>query len=156
MGVNYRSSTAKARPADTTAYASGDLVSNSTTPASTTAHQVSVGSGNGKIKRVGLKRSGTTAVTNGTFRVHLFKADPGAPTNGDNGAIVFSADNYIGHSGDIVLILGTASAIGWSAVLDYLYKLSNSNVLYALVEARGAYTPASGETFQVLVDDERS
>lgn len=156
MGVNYRSSTAKARPADTTAYASGDLVANDTDAVDVTHHEVSVGAGNGKIKRVGLKRSGTQAITNGTFRVHLFKASPGAPTNGDNGAIVFSTADYIGHSGDIVLILGTAGAIGWSAVLDYLYKLTNANKLYAMVEARGAYTPASGETFQVLIDDERS
>lgn len=156
MGLNYRTSTAQARPADTTAYASGDLVANSTTAGSVTPHEVSVGQGNGKIKRIGLQRSGTTAVTNGTFRVHLFKAAPGAPTNGDNGAIVFAVGDYLGHSGDIALVLGTASARGWSAVLDIPYKLTNANKLYALIEARGAYTPGSAETFQVLIDDERS
>lgn len=150
-----RSSTAKARPADTTAYASGDLVANSTTAGSVTHHQISVGQGRGKIKRAGLKRSGTQAITNGSFRIHVFTADPGAPTNGDNGALVFNTANYLGYA-DVTLILGTAAAIGWSAAWDLVYKTDNSQYLYAVVEARGAYTPASAETFQVVLEIDRS
>lgn len=152
--LNARVSTALARPADTTAYASGDLVANSVTAGSVTAHTISVGSGQLKIKRVGLKRSGTAAIANGTFRVHLFTVSPLPPTNGDNGAIVFPVDNYIGHSGDISLILGTDKAIGWSAILDLLAKPPGST-LYALIEARGAYTPASAETYQVILEVEK-
>lgn len=154
--INRRSSTAKGRPADTTAYASGDLIADNTTAGSVTPHQVSVGQGQGKIKRIGVQRSGTNPIANLTVRVHLFNGTPGAVTNGDNGALVFPVDNYIGNSGDITMILGTNGAIGWSAVLDLIYKpAAGQGTVYALLEARGAYTPASAETFAVHAEVEK-
>jgi hypothetical protein len=62
------------RPADTTAYASGDLVANSTTAGSVVAMTLSVGTAAGmpaRIRRVRLMGDKADA-TNFNFRVHLF------------------------------------------------------------------------------------
>ncbi|MGD9724531.1 MAG: hypothetical protein AB7U76_26085, partial [Pirellulales bacterium] len=64
------------RPANTTAYASADLVANSTTNTSVTAltlRNVAVNQqGSTIIRRVKLYKSGTST-TNASFRVHIFK-----------------------------------------------------------------------------------
>lgn len=38
---------------------------------------------------------------------------------------------------------------------EVMYKLSSGTTLYALVEARAAYTPVSGETYTIYVDTYR-
>ncbi len=76
------------RPNDTTAYAVGDLVANSTTAGSVVPLSFPLGNSYGigqfRINRARLAKSGT-GVTNATFRVHLYAASP-SPANGDNGA----------------------------------------------------------------------
>lgn len=146
------------RPADTTAYAVGDLVANSTTAASVAAilftscaRGTDVG---GRVTGASLAKSGT-GTTNATYRLHLFKVNPvaSAPTNGDNGAFApalkagylgfidfptpsFAFGDGVGYKG----ILSTSSFINFAPV-------SGTANLYGLVEARGAYTPANAETF---------
>src|SRR5690349_6681850 len=90
--------TAFTRPSDTTAYASGDLVANSTTAGSVTPISLTAKSGTAgyrAIKRVRLKKSGTS-VTNASFRAHFYTASPVA-SNGDNAAwLTDNAANYLG------------------------------------------------------------
>lgn len=149
------------RPADTTAYASGDLVANSTTAGSVVAlsfANVTLQTGyKARIKRIGLKSSGT-AVTNGSFRIHLFDGGT-VPTvaNGDNGAIAI-ATNIVGYLGsmDIAYTLaGAAGAMGWSAAGEINFSSVSSKNLSGLIEARGAYTPASAETFNAYIEVDR-
>jgi len=85
------------RPADTTAYASADLVANSTTAGSVTPMSFAVGRPNagGQIRRVRIVKSGTSAA-NATFRLHLYSASP-TVANGDNGA--FSTDKAANYNG---------------------------------------------------------
>ena len=65
------------RPNDTTAYASGDLVANSTTAGSVVPLQIdlgnvaAVGHGITRITRARLTKSGTSP-TNANFRIHLY------------------------------------------------------------------------------------
>lgn len=143
------------RPADTTAYASGDLVANSTTAGSVTPFVLKIPYGTGlKVHRAGLRRSDTD-VTNASFRLHLYKDSP-TVTNGDNGAWL---SIVAGHQG-FIDIVGTAPAFSalaqaWgvyvnNSVYSPLIVLTDKDrYIYGLLEARAAYTPASAETFSV-------
>lgn len=147
------------RPADTTAYASGDLVANSTTAVSVTplSFDLLPGSGGGTahIKRARVTKTGT-GVTNAAFRVHLFGASPSPVTNGDNGAWVSKKAGYLGSidaTVDKAFSDGAGGAsTGDAGIIAPLAK--GSNRIYALVEARGAYTPASAEVVTVTLEAE--
>jgi hypothetical protein len=137
------------RPADTTAYASGDLVANSTTagsvvPLAFTASQVANSSH--QVRRVRIVKSGTS-VTNASFRLHLYNASP-TPANGDNGAWSTSqAANYLGAIDVTVDKAFTDGAAGQATT-----EINARGTVYGLLEARGAYTPASAETFTVRLE----
>jgi hypothetical protein len=149
------------RPADTTTYASGDLVANSTTAGSVVPILFSWTRNRARpirIKRVRLsKTSNTIALSN--FRIHFYSASPTA-TNGDNG--VFAAGTALGYLGylDVVAGQGMASgAGGWSvAASDTLCPVATiaggTPSIYGLIEARAAYVPTSGETFTTAIEVE--
>lgn len=156
------SSNSFTRPADTTAYASGDLVANSTTAGSVVA--VSIGNvafndqGSAIIRRVALRKSGTST-TSASFRVHLFKAAPSTVTNGDNGAFsVSGVADYIGACDVTVGQAFTDGAIGFGVPntgSEFMVRLAGGSAqkIYALIEARAAYTPSSAEVFTLVVDN---
>ncbi len=149
------------RPANTTAYAVGTLVANSTTAASVTALTLACArkaGGTGLIRRARLSSSSPAAV-NANFRVHLFKTAP-TPTVGDGGAFAGNVNGVAAiHLGmlDVTLDrafsdgakgIGTPS-IGSEIVFD---AGAGSASLYALVEARSAYTPGAGEVFTLALE----
>lgn len=144
------------RPADTTAYASGDLVANSTTAGSVTpisAAAARVNAGTGVIRRVRLTTSKTGLVGTEVFRVHLFKNSP-TVTNGDNGVfaaagIAAIALGRVDVTLDYVYSDGSKGFVATDIVFDAGAATQN---IYALIEARGAYTPASGETFTLALE----
>ena len=141
------------RPADTTAYASGDLVANSTTAGSVTPLSFSVGRAGygGSVRRVRVVKSGTTA-TNAAFRVHLYTTSPTA-ANGDNGAWSTSgAAGYVGYLDVAASLAFTDGCSGVAAAAAGTELNYTSATLYGLLEARAAYTPASGETFTVSLE----
>src|ERR1051326_6997470 len=92
-----------ARPNDTTAYAAGDLVANSTTAGAVVPLRVDLGNlaaaGHAitGIPRARLTKSGTSPA-NANFRIHLYEAAP-LPQNGDNGA--WSTDHAASWLGSI-------------------------------------------------------
>lgn len=150
------------RPANTTAYAAGDLVANSATAGSVTPLTFTTSKviGQGTIARVRMYKSAASA-TNATFTLHLFNDDPGTPTNGDNGALV-TADVTM-HIASISCDMssgGLAGTAGLSKAFDIANGItfdlttigSNERRLYGLIEAEAAYTPASGETFTVTLE----
>ena len=146
------------RPADTTAYASGDMVANSTTAGSVVPMQFSgipadQISGISRIDAVRIRKSGTS-VTNANFRVHFFSAAP-TVASGDNSAFSTSGlATYIGAMDVTVDRAFTDGACGRGISISGtpIMVETTSNVLFALIEARGAYTPASGEMFQLLLE----
>ena len=145
------------RPANTTQYASGDLVANSATAGSVTPFtfdNASRESGVIRIERIRVRKSGTS-VTNASFRVHFYNAAPGTPSNGDNGAFLTSIANWAGSADITIDRAGTDGAIGAGLSLTgtpMTLKVGSSRILYALLEARGAYTPDSAETFTIKIE----
>jgi hypothetical protein len=139
------------RPADVTAYASGDLVANSTVAASVRPLSFPVGfkRRGGMIRRVKIRKSGT-GVTNAAFRVHIYCPMPLTLSNGDNGA--WTTNQSAAYAGSFDVTVGTVftdGAVGIGISLAGSEVLFNEDMLYVLLEARGAYTPVSGETFSV-------
>ena len=146
------------RPSDTTAYAIGDLVANSTTAGSVTPMTLAVSRVNDAsvmIRRVRLKTN-DTAITSGTvIRVHLFKDSP-TVTNGDNGAFLSTESNYLG-SLDVPLdrtfsdALKGLGAANTGSEINCMPSTGTQNI-FALLEARSAFTPASGKVWTLTVE----
>lgn len=155
MAVPMVTTASFTRPADTTQYAVGDLVANSTTAGSVAAMQFA--GGPTVIRRARLTKSDDD-VTAATFRVHLFSSDPTAtaPANGDNGAISLNTAiaDYLGSfsfdmtaSPDIYNTAGNV-AVGVPVIGNEVMVPWTGSV-YGLLEVRGTYTPASAEVFTV-------
>lgn len=145
------------RPADTTAYAAGDLVANSVTAGSVTPISVAaarVNAGTGMIRRIRLTTS-SPSTTNASFRVHFYKTSP-TFTNGDNAAWLTTGSTYLGAC-DVTIdkvFSDGAKGIGvpnTGTEINFDTGASTQNI-FAVIEARGAYTPTSGETFTLAVE----
>lgn len=144
------------RPADTTAYASGDLVANSTTAGSVVPLSfllVNAGSGGqSQIERARLLTS-STSVTNASFRLHLFETSPTSAV-GDNAAFSCTNASYCGAM-DIVVAQAFsdgAAGVGVPNIGTRIVVEPTATTLYGLLEARAAYTPTSGGTFTVTLE----
>jgi hypothetical protein len=144
------------RPADTTAYANGDLVANSTTAGSVVPLSFTIPTNTRmfKLLKVTLKKSGT-AVTNATFVLHLFRDSP-TVANGDNGAI--SVANSANYAGKIAIDASSTSPTVTGGSTGFSLSSSTNpvaadidGILYGLLEATAAYTPASAEVFTVSI-----
>lgn len=145
------------RPNDTNAYASGDLVANSTTAGSVVPITITASLANdGKvaIPRVRLKKSGAV-LTNASFRVHLYKASPTC-TNGDNGAWLTTESTYIGAFDVTMDRAFSDAAKGTGVPLNGNFVIaemaSGTMTIFALIEARAAYTPAAQEVFTLAAE----
>jgi hypothetical protein len=143
------------RPNDVTAYTSGDIVANSATAGSVTPLSFDLpraaGRG-GMIRRARLRKSGT-GVTSAVFRIHLYRASPITVANGDNGA--FSTDQVANYVGKIDITVDQAftdgaSGNGVPAIGSEINFAADT--YYALVEARGAYTPVAQEVFTLELE----
>jgi len=158
-GVTVRASANFTRPADTTAYAAGDLVANSTTAGSVApmsfAGIVRQAGGGGLVRRAKLRKS-TTTLTNASFRIHLFSATQ-TSAGGDNAALNLpGVADYLG-SFDVTMdrafndgALGIGlPTVGDSIALDIP---STGTTIYAFLEARAAYTPGNAEVFTLELE----
>lgn len=152
------------RPANTTAYASGDIVANNTTAASVVALSWTVTEAMSAvadapffIRRIKIKKS-STPVTNAAFRLHMFGTDPTASTgvvNGDNGAFSIKDAAYLGYLDVPSMFALNDCAMGFGAPQvggEIAHVLASGQTLYALIEVRGAYTPTSAEVFTVELE----
>lgn len=152
----FDTSTTFTRPADTTAYASGDLVANSVTAGSVVPMTFIIpGGSNARIYRAYIKFNSAT-VTNAKFKLHLYLASPTC-TNGDNGAWLTTESGYQDNipidcttntfsdnsKGFGMYLVG---ALGGSPLI--LQTGTNATV-YGLLSATAAYTPTSAEIFTV-------
>lgn len=159
-GVLATPSATFTRPADITAYASGDLVADSVTAASVVAMSWAasrVAAGSIMIRRARVKKSGTS-VTTASFRLHLYSTDPALSsgiTNGDNGAWVTKHAGYLG-SMDVTVDKAFSDAAAGVAIpnsgSEISVKLASGSTIYGLLEARSVYTPASAEVFTIELE----
>lgn len=151
------------RPANTTAYTSGDLAANDTTAINVVPMSLGCGRGGLRINMVRLEKT-ATSVTNATFRVHFFESNP-TVANGDNGVFSINLSDYIGFvdlptmtaatNGAYATRMSSEASGFQSGTASGLYGYASSTFIYALVEVRGAYTPASGEAFTLSVTCEK-
>lgn len=156
--VSIPAGTSFTRPADTTAYAIGDLVANSTTAGSVvaltwTGATITGSGGSGEIAAVTVRADSAAA----TVRVHFFTYAP-TVSNGDNGNLVVSnfasttSSYYVGYF-DVVLqpeaTIAGGGILGQSVGGSIPYKLASADSLYALVEARTIFTPTSAGVYIV-------
>lgn len=142
------------RPADTTAYASGDMVANSTTAGSVVPMSLTVNSVSGRkvyLRRVVLLKS-TTGVTAPNFRIHFYTTSP-TIASGDNAAY---STTQSGHFCDMDVNMYTTAI--FSDGNDGIGTPNNgaecavapaTTVVFALIEARGAYAPGNAEVFTI-------
>lgn len=144
------------RPADTTAYASGDLVANSTTAGSVTPLSWVIArsdTGSVFIRRFKLSKTNTT-ITSASFRLHLYTASP-TVTNGDNGAWLSTESGYLGSLDITVDKVFSASSAGYGVPqngYEINAALASGLTIYGLLEARAAYTPANAEVLTVSLE----
>jgi hypothetical protein len=146
------------RPADTTAYAIGDLVANSITAGSVVPLAFKLDNsfpmGQFRLTRARLFKNGAV-VTNATFRLHLYQALP-TVTNGDNGAWLSTGSaDWLGNV-DFASMLafsdGAAGSGSCPAGSEQFVRMKQGTTVYGLLAALGAYTPASGEVFTVVLE----
>lgn len=156
------------RPSDTTAYAAGDLVANSTTAGSVIplafANVVRTAGDCLRIERVRIEKS-STSLTNASFRLHLFEASP-TPTVGDNGvynsAGVLATNNVLNMVGTFPVTMiwsGSDGAMGIGVPTTgsgATASPTSGTTLFGLLEVTAAYTPVSGETFYVVLEGYRT
>jgi hypothetical protein len=139
------------RPNDTTAYASGDLVANSTTAGSVTPFSFTVD--RGAIRRVIVRKS-SVSVTNTSFRVHFYRNITITCANGDNGA--WSTDQVANYLGFIDVTQDKAFTDGAFGIAAFTHELHHAlgmgDTLKALLEARAAYTPTAQETITLELE----
>lgn len=143
------------RPNDTTAYAANDLVANSTTAGSVVPMTFRFPTGHGTglhLRAVKIQKSGTTA-TNGNFHLRLYASSPTC-ANGDNGAWSTSLSGYLGKIDPAIVEAFTdgsavVGAVGEAA--DVHLSLGSSGIVYGLLVADAAYTPAANEVFTITL-----
>jgi hypothetical protein len=150
------------RPSDTAAYAVGDLIANSTTAGSVAAMSLTVArvsAGSFSVRKCRLHKS-TTSITNASFRVHFFRAQPSTITNGDNGAFsVSGVADYLGSMNINMNQAFTDGACGFgepSSGNEISALLASGTTIVALLEARGAYTPGDAEVFTLTLEEFRN
>lgn len=152
-------STSFTRPSDTTAYAAGDAVTNSTSApvVMTFASCARYSGGGGVVTSVGMLDSANVA-TKGSFELWLFTV---APTPDNDNAVFTPTDaelaNCVGVFPLITNYVGDATVgAGGNAVYESAEKLRpfvcGTTSLFGLLIVRNAYVPVSGEVFQLFLN----
>lgn len=143
-------STEFVRPADTTAYAANDVVGTNPATNRTFLNAARIAGGSGYITNVRLTKSSAT-VTNAFFRLWLYAVAPTAIA--DNAQMTLLWANRANRFGYIDLACtteGTGSDSAMALVTNINLKFDcaeGDRNIYGVLEAKQAYTPASGETF---------
>lgn len=148
FGLSLRPTNTFNRPADTTAYAIGDLIANNTTAGSVTAPTFAVAAsagGKGLIRSVKIDKAGATAAT---IRAHFWLAAP-TPANGDNGVFSATKAGYLGYI-DVVLAAFSDGAAG-IGLGEIPFDLASGTTVACLLEARTAFTPTSASAYGIEV-----
>lgn len=147
------------RPNDTTAYAVGDIVAQSTTAGSCSGVAIAAARANdltGMLRRCRVKVN-DTAWAAAQLYVHLFKDTPTFAA-GDNGAFTanLSESNYIGAFdvtfsrtfSDFVKGIGVPLS---GSEINFAPSSGTQNV-YFVLETRTAVTPAASKVFSVVLE----
>lgn len=150
-------STVLTRPADTTAYAVGDLVASSTTAGSVVVQSfiaARYATGSGSLRRVRLYTSATSGMASIGLKINFWSAAP-VYTNGDNGAYVVTtgAANFLG-SATITSFNQFSDGAVAVAVPDngaeINFALASGQTVYWDLQTTTALTPGNAQTFTLV------
>lgn len=144
-------------PSGATAYSSGQLIANSATAGSVVplSFTVCTGTGtSGMVRRVRVKTP-DTGFAGQSVRVHLYSASP-TVNNGDHAAWLSTESTYIGYF-DVALTSHFSNAekgfgvphLGSEANFECA---ASTQVIYGLIEARGAITPQGAKLMTVTLE----
>ncbi len=145
------------RPADTSVYAIGDLIANSTTAGSVVPMSFDIARINDgplSIRAARIEKTGTS-ITNAAARVHLYRTSP-TVTNGDNGVWLSTKSGYLGAL-DVVIdkaFSDGAKGRGVPTTGAEIIALptSGAKTIFGLLEARNTYTPGNAEVWTVELE----
>jgi hypothetical protein len=144
------------RPANTTAYTAGDVVNNSVTvPAALTLSNCArVASGSGFISKVKFEMN-SAVITNALFRIYFFTVAPTAIN--DNAPFTLLHADVLKYVGSVDITMRTegsgsdcAQGYDFASRIPFVCAGGDAN-LYAIVVAEAAYTPTSGEVFNLEI-----
>lgn len=139
------------RPADTTAYAAGDTMSDATGNAHLTFSGLPIKTGEGAMIEAAVFIDSVLAATPPDVELWLFSAD--IATIADNAAFAPTDAELLTLVG--IITFATASfkkgTVNMACVQNNLGLSFKADTLYGALVVRNAYTPASGEVFKVVV-----
>jgi hypothetical protein len=167
-GGGFSVGAAFTRPTDTTAYASGDLMANSTSAGSVVLlNFVNLTPfPNQPFAVIGARfKKTTTSLTTASVRLHLFHTQPTVSVGdnaGFNSSGALSVDTVNGYIGYIDATFDTSATAGASARgvptspgSAAIMCVSATGGLWGILEARSSYTPGNAEVFTVSVEGYR-
>lgn len=152
------------RPADTNAYAVNDVVADSTSAAApvTLSGAARIAGGSGYISKIRLWTSNKTT-TNAVFRLWIYNSSSITMPGQDNAAFAQLWANRTYGVGYVDIALTTEDSTASDAAGNQIIQCgipfvcaTASTALYAVLEAKAAYTPASGQVFYVELTVEQN
>jgi hypothetical protein len=153
-GRAYRAAVTITRPSNTTAYTAGDVIGDTGGSAVITLPNIGASGGYVLFQSVRLL-IGSTSVPSGmgAFRLHLYTATPTAIA--DNAAFDLVSGEVANYAGYIDLPAPQDLGSTLFTQTDYCgtaVKLASASTsLFAELETRGGYTPASGTAYNLRV-----
>jgi hypothetical protein len=148
VGLTAKAITATmTRPSDVTAYAAGDVISNSTTaPVPITLANMTRAAG-GILTPSSLWMTASSTAFVGPVRVHFYSSSPAA--GNDNTAFTtVSQTDYLGFcTVNLANVGGRALGVVYPGNMPVLRSNSSNGAIYALLEAGAAMTPTSAMLF---------
>lgn len=151
--VTKRAAAEFTRPANTTAYAAGDAVNDSTTAPTPLVFTNIASNGRSGYVVGGKLVTDNETVTNGSFRLYLFTESPTMANDNEAYGLLYSEAAALIGSLDFTLfvesVAATNAAVAFESVSRVPFVSWPGFTLYGVLVAKGAYTPASGQTFHV-------
>jgi len=150
----YRAAVTITRPSNTTAYTTGDVVGDTAGSAIITLPSIGPSGGYVLLQSVRLM-IGNTSIPSGMagFRLHLYTASPTAIA--DNAAFDLASGDVASYAGFIDLPTPQDLESTLFTQTDYcgtaIKLATGQSSLFAQLETRGAYTPASGTLYNLRV-----
>jgi hypothetical protein len=151
------------RPADTTQYGDGDAISQYAASSDGTISAIefkSLGSPlyGGALCHTFKLTSNDTDVVSASFRLWLYDSTP-TTLSYDNAAMTNNVyeerANCIGYVDFSTMVAGSDGKIGFGTPIFTnllgLPGVASTGSIYGLLQAKGTYTPASGEIFHILI-----
>lgn len=168
-GAALLAATEMTRVADTNAYAIDDAITTTVTAGSVVPLEFTVASRIGDAGFiVGARMETNSATAFAAMRLHLFNQAPFAAAGyqGDNAALALTYTaittgaagtnpNYIGYIDFTTFLAFSSSAysIGEASPTELAFKPASSSLLiYGLLQAKAAFTPASGQKFNMTLE----